>query len=766
MKKAIDAFNPVNLYRKLNKVISNGLISGKVSRLFFYKNGEQIKDYDRMQGHFEHVVKNYTHLYPGMSIHEKMMVIPQRSTIGKRLIQKALPVLNKTFLNLNRNLIIKDEKATQLHTVEINTPGSDRYIIALLGDREVLEGKIRSFSQMAKNNRVNVLTFNYRGRGESTGKARSVDDIINDSILMVKNLMAQGIDANRIGLYGKCFGGAVACMVAEYLHKDGERVHLFADRTFDSLTHVFMGMKFGPDQDRENAKKSFFHKLQYRLLKAVAPFFMKLGLNMANWEIEVSKAYRNIPEAYKAYMQVQSPRTDKEQKSILEDGLISNRASLHFALKKDRKLQKKQIKDRLLEIEKKIETRSLQGNDANASSDYQQLHNEKKICHQQLDQMRERKMFGFDNPKQESVKELYEMNSKIHRIEDLREGLILHDALYDALLKLEDPNTPGVTEAQREQGRLELKEALIGVGKMLSGRDITKNGRYVLPSDIKTYIEKSMVIIDLQLTKLLQNVLKKDTIEMYDKLSISLEEEKITRRLPHYSEMRKLTSRSITRDINAEDYFNEWVGKVGLSDGRKDEKGKGRQSLELSNVPKEPSKRKSQENSTCKEIDLMKRKPKILEPHTVFATRHLEYPLRNVRDYAMFYGSLAGSAALFGLSIGKGNIPGIAITGYVSAGLLGIGTASALLYKGLDLDEVRQKYEDLRNIRKIDLNAIPLFQKKKLKQRLDAFGEKHGTNRSEIKEKGMQNESHPPKNLLLEKMHTLSKSLPAIHRSV
>lgn len=717
--KVIDRLNPVNFYYELNRKMLSGVVGGAVSNYFFYKNGQPIKNYNQMKWNYDNTVEEFSDKYPGMSIEEKLVEIPVKKSKTKMFF-------NKLFKSSKSKLNEKIE----LHTCEIKSHGSDKYIVSLLGDREVLEGKIRTFSSMAQQNNVNLLTFNYRGRGDSTGRAKTIDDIVNDSILQVKNLLAKGVPAKNIGIYGKCFGGAVATKVTEYFHKKGNKVHLFADRTFKSMTDVFMGIQFNPEKKAKYKKKGFFKSKLYTILEKLAPFFVKLGLNISNWEIDVVKAYKNIPEEYKTYINIKVPKKDREGKFVFEDGLVENKASLHEGLKKESKKEKELIKQALKEVQsrKKYITRNYKRRDLIQEKEYLEKLEKQLIIG--LDKIKERKMHGFDNVEKITVEELYKRNPKIHRIEELRAALILHDQLFDALEKIQNPTTPNLTDKMREKGKEEIKSALIAIGSQIAGKDITNNGEYDIPNDMKTYIQESMITIDNQLEELVKDVTNDAEINIEKKLFAPVEDKKITNQLPHFCDLNKLKSRATTREVNAENIFNEWVSKIGskepmskgdlLIDNRKDilksrvkESGVSDRNYNHNYNKENPTKLIEKENNGFT--------TKALEPKSVFSKDNIEYPLRNARDYALLYGSLAGSAVLFSAAVLQGTTPAAAITGYVSVGLMGVGTASGVAYRAMNLGEVREDYEQPGDNRKIDVLTVPLKERIKLEKRLDEF---------------------------------------------
>ncbi len=112
------------------------------------------------------------------------------------------------------------------------------------------------------------------------------------------------------------------------------------------------------------------------------------------------------------------------------------------------------------------------------------------------------------------------------RIEILREALIIHDTLYDVLLKVNRAKSKDLTKEVNAQVTTELKKVLVQIGSQVAGRDITESGKYELPEDLRGYIRESMLCIDSELTRLLKTVTGDENIDMEKKLMVKLDNRK------------------------------------------------------------------------------------------------------------------------------------------------------------------------------------------------------------------------------------------------
>ena len=91
----------------------------------------------------------------------------------------------------------------------------------------------------------NILMFNYRNTGGSTGKPTSYKDLVIDGLAQIDYLLSQGVKPENITLYGHSLGGAVATEVAAHMHaQDKPAGRLFVDRSFTRISDVIPSLKF------------------------------------------------------------------------------------------------------------------------------------------------------------------------------------------------------------------------------------------------------------------------------------------------------------------------------------------------------------------------------------------------------------------------------------------------------------------------------------------------------------------------------------------
>jgi pimeloyl-ACP methyl ester carboxylesterase len=243
---------------------------------------------------------------------------------------KAATLKNKTIDNKERFLINTHDGAS-LDTFQIRTKNSNKYIIYFSGIGGVLDQFSYQMSEDAEVLKCNTIAFSYRGVGFSTGKATSFEDLVTDGIAQVQRLLDKNILPENIMLNGQSMGGSVATLVAKYFHDRGQRVYLYNDRSFSSFTNVAVGQIrtfccCGPDE--------------YFLLKCIGWIFKPIiygFLWLSKWEVDAAGAYQSIPDAYKKYTVIRSPRELRNSRNnCKDDSWIPHYASLHKGITIDK----------------------------------------------------------------------------------------------------------------------------------------------------------------------------------------------------------------------------------------------------------------------------------------------------------------------------------------------------------------------------------------------------------------------------------------------
>ncbi len=125
---------------------------------------------------------------------------------------------------------------TLVHPPQINP--SKHTIVYFPTNFEIWQASIDYLISLHKEACADVYALNYRGTGGSNGFAETEDMLINDGLAYVQDLIAKGVPADKIALFGGDIGGAVAVAVAAKLAEQGIVVDIISIRSFKTLTAV------------------------------------------------------------------------------------------------------------------------------------------------------------------------------------------------------------------------------------------------------------------------------------------------------------------------------------------------------------------------------------------------------------------------------------------------------------------------------------------------------------------------------------------------
>ena len=241
-------------------------------------------------------------------------------------------------LSLHQHTIVTHDGAA-LDTLEIEPIAQQpidakykKYIINFIDKKVCYQEMIHELKADALAFKSNLVSFNYRGVGNSTGYPKSFNDLVIDGIAQVQRLLDQNITPLNITLNGHAMGGAIAALVAYHFHQQKQPINVFNDRSFSTNTNVIVGSIRGGNKETWRGK----------LLGWLAKPFIKLGLSLVQWEIDADDAFKAIPIAYRDYMLVKAPKNLKFE-SVIDDKAITSYASMHAALKPERSAQKAAI---------------------------------------------------------------------------------------------------------------------------------------------------------------------------------------------------------------------------------------------------------------------------------------------------------------------------------------------------------------------------------------------------------------------------------------
>lgn len=252
--------------------------------------------------------------------------------------------LNRDGLKHEKHDIVTHD-GTHLDTLEVNPdsqkdvePQYKKYIINFVGNGMSYEHIVDEMQEDAKALDSNIVGFNFRGVGTSTGRAKSKDDLVTDGIAQVQRLLDMGIKPENITLKGHSLGAGVASLVAKHFHDQEQPVNIFNGRSFSSITNFMVG------QIRTGGETGHHETLGRKILGWIAKPFIKFAVSLAKWEMNAGDAFQSIPQEYKDYIVVRTRKT-KRNVDVIDDAVIPHYASIHAYLKDERRAQKDDIDD-------------------------------------------------------------------------------------------------------------------------------------------------------------------------------------------------------------------------------------------------------------------------------------------------------------------------------------------------------------------------------------------------------------------------------------
>jgi hypothetical protein len=317
---------PVTALWGLTKLVANRLAGEKIMKLVFPALNTQTEK--------SRAAIIYNHTRAGFEA--KMQQLGYRNS----------PVTANEF-------VVRTHDNARLTTVEVNPKGIEpaekdkTYIIKFCGNNGYYENDnvFQELQDDALTYRATTIGFNFRHVGKSQGTARSTDDLATDAIAQIERLRIKGANPNTIFLKGHSFGAAVAAIVTEHFHQKGYPIRIDSSRSFSKLSEVTLGWlrtggsisQPGPTGHKETwggKIKAFF----------AAPF-VRFMLAVTKCELNPAAAFKNIPATHRDYYCVRSSKMDREVPTCLDDVIIPHSASLHAALKSERRDVKKKLKD-------------------------------------------------------------------------------------------------------------------------------------------------------------------------------------------------------------------------------------------------------------------------------------------------------------------------------------------------------------------------------------------------------------------------------------
>eukprot|EP00043_Microstomoeca_roanoka_P021719 m.255527 g.255527 ORF g.255527 m.255527 type:complete len:383 (-) comp19835_c0_seq1:133-1281(-) len=149
-----------------------------------------------------------------------------RETLLKNALEASTPALQITRVS------IPSSDGVQLDGAMLTIAQARHWVIFCNANGVPFEQNLEFLPVYSSALPANVLTFNYRGVGASTGWPHRGHDLVRDGEAAVEFLLSKGVEPRHIIVHGHSLGGGVAAAVA-HKYRDVKVIH---DRTFRDMT--------------------------------------------------------------------------------------------------------------------------------------------------------------------------------------------------------------------------------------------------------------------------------------------------------------------------------------------------------------------------------------------------------------------------------------------------------------------------------------------------------------------------------------------------
>ncbi len=230
------------------------------------------------------------------------------------------------------------------------------YIIHCNGSADNYESQMINYALEAFELNCTVIGFNYRGIGQSSVDATAFRDLVNDAIAVTQDLLDQGVDPENIVLEGFSLGGVVASYVNKQLRSISDdpdkSLYIYADRSPSNFTKFIIGFirrtgQFLSAYFNKKLEGSIIENIDgytenpfWKFMGAISYPFIKFALVATEWDAEAATVFQETPFNHRAHTVVKSSAEIRSNFHPADDHVTSDYASMHRALKSERKALK------------------------------------------------------------------------------------------------------------------------------------------------------------------------------------------------------------------------------------------------------------------------------------------------------------------------------------------------------------------------------------------------------------------------------------------
>lgn len=203
-------------------------------------------------------------------------------------------------------------------------PSDQKWVICFNGNTMAYEQILSNQRHYSNHTHCNIISFNYRGVGDSQGNAKSQEDLVLDGDALFQFLLAHGVKSEDILLDGLSVGGGISAQVRA-LHPEGPLANVHSFSSLSGVVKGFVqtiilsnyhfyhdrpgGFRLKPPQNEEHKRKLFqlarykegeyqrpssLRKFAAKYISAIVGAIVSVVLKAASWDLDTLSQWDKI----------------------------------------------------------------------------------------------------------------------------------------------------------------------------------------------------------------------------------------------------------------------------------------------------------------------------------------------------------------------------------------------------------------------------------------------------------------------------------------
>ncbi|OGV27304.1 MAG: hypothetical protein A3F18_06765 [Legionellales bacterium RIFCSPHIGHO2_12_FULL_37_14] len=242
--------------------------------------------------------------------------------------------------NSCRFFTLRTPYGATLESVEIRPPDftsenikTRKFIVSCMPRSNNYQKWLKQFRILSNETGATIIGFNYRGTGNSEGIVYNQKCMRQDALAEVGYLLSLGVKPENIALMGECVGANIATEVAGSLQENDIKVKLFSSRSFRSTSSLLEGRIHPTKQDKPYNPLTWLKWLGVALCK----FILEPFLYLADWDLNIDKAFSAINVKDRDFLNVRSSKGPAKDKArFRDDAMVPHKIASIYSLVKEK----------------------------------------------------------------------------------------------------------------------------------------------------------------------------------------------------------------------------------------------------------------------------------------------------------------------------------------------------------------------------------------------------------------------------------------------